>query len=137
MAQVQVDIEAARDGTEFLQGFADFSQYIASDYSLSIYRKFATLGARNLLYLQTELQLLELELGELDRADKTTIAESNDNDEKVDAEKAARSWEVLKGHGEAGDGRRSRKLDMIYKIRKVIEQYGIPLDKPRLHMSSN
>ncbi len=126
MAQIQVDIEAARDENEYLQGFADFAQYIASDYSLSIYRKFATLGARNLLYLQTELQLLELELQELDDEDKRTIAESSDNGEKIETEKAARSWEVLREQAEDGEGKSARKLRMIYRIRKLMEEYGVP-----------
>lgn len=125
MAHVLIDIEAARDKNEYLQGFSDFSQYIASDYSLSIYRKFATIGARNLLYLQTELQLLELELEEIDKEDKATIAESDDNDEKIETENAARSWEALKEQAEYGDGRQATKLRMIYRIRKVMEEYGM------------
>lgn len=125
MAQVPIDIEAARDENEYLQGFADFSCYIASDYSLSIYRKFATLGARNLLYLQTELQLLELELEEIDKEDKATIAGSNDYNEKIETEKGARSWEILKEQVEDGDEKQARKLDTIYKIRKVMEEYGM------------
>ncbi|PVH70378.1 hypothetical protein DL98DRAFT_540902 [Cadophora sp. DSE1049] len=122
-AQIQADVEAARDETEYLQGFADFSQYVASDLSLSIYRKFSTLGARNLLYLQTELQLLELELNELDREEKTTIAESNDDDEKIDTEIAARSWELMLAHAEDGDEKQMRKLQKIHKIRKVMKEY--------------
>ncbi|KAH7395618.1 hypothetical protein BKA64DRAFT_745812 [Cadophora sp. MPI-SDFR-AT-0126] len=122
-AEIQADIEAARDETEYLQGFTDFSQYVASDLSLSIYRKFSILGARNLLYLQTELQLLELELNAIDREDKTTIAESNDDDEKIETETAARSWEVMCGQAEEGDETQTRKLQKIYEIRKVMEQY--------------
>jgi hypothetical protein len=43
MAAPQIDVESARDEKEYLHGFADFSHFIASDFSLSIYRKFATL----------------------------------------------------------------------------------------------
>ncbi len=126
MAQIQIDVEAARNDDEYLQGYVDFSHYVASDYSLSIYRKFAVLGARNLLYLQAELQLMELELQELDQEDKRTIADSQDNDEKVGIETAARSWEVLKEQAEEGDGRQAEKLRMIYKIRRLTKDYGMP-----------
>ncbi len=95
MAGPYIDIESARDEKEYLHGFADFSQFIASDFSLSIYRKFAALGARNILYLQAELQLLEIQLKELDDTDKRTIGWSDDTTEKLKAEAAARSWEDI------------------------------------------
>ncbi|PVH73724.1 hypothetical protein DL98DRAFT_606338 [Cadophora sp. DSE1049] len=107
MAHAEIDIEVARDDGESLQGFADFSQYIASDISLSIYRKYGALGARNLLYLQTELQFLELRLEVLDKEDKSAIANGDINDEKLEIEKAARSWEV----------------ELVYKIRELMKEY--------------
>lgn len=125
MAEAQIDVEAARDEGEYLQGFADFSQYVASDLSLSIYRKFGVLGARNLLYLQTELQLLEIELEALGKEDKLAIAGGDIDDEKFELEEAARSWESMHGRAEDGDERQMRRLGMIYKIRKVMEEYGI------------
>ncbi|KAL5323523.1 hypothetical protein ACEPPN_008061 [Leptodophora sp. 'Broadleaf-Isolate-01'] len=123
MAEAQIDVEAARDEGEYLQGFADFSQYVASDLSLSIYRKFGVLGARNLLYLQTELQLLEIELEALGKEDKLAIAGGDIDDEKFELEEAARSWESMHGRAEDGDERQMRRLGMIYKIRKVMEEY--------------
>ena len=69
MAAIQADVESALDETEYLPGFADFSHFIASDHSLSIYRKFAVLGARNLLYLQDEICELEERLDALDQGD--------------------------------------------------------------------
>jgi hypothetical protein len=124
MASPQVDIESARDEKEYLHGFADFSQFIASDFSLSIYRKFAALGARNILYLQAELQLLEIQLKELDDADKRTIGWSNDTTEKLKAEAAARSWEDMKQQANGGDKKQAGKLRMIYRIRKLMGEYG-------------
>src|ERR1700692_260382 len=102
MAAIQADVEAALDEMEYLPGFADFSHFIASDHSLSIYRKFAVLGARNLLYLQAELQLLEINLQELDVEDKQTIATSSNDLEKIKVEKGARSWEELKEQADEG-----------------------------------
>jgi hypothetical protein len=124
MAHVVADIEAARDENEYLRGYADFSHFIASDYSLSVYRKFAVLGARNILYLQAELQLLELQLGELDDEDKKTIGWSRDSNEALEIEKAARSWEDLNRLATEGDEEKARKLAMICKIRKLMKEYG-------------
>jgi hypothetical protein len=107
MAHVVADVEAARDENEYLRGYPDFAHFIASDYSLSIYRKFAVLGARNLLYLQAELQLLELQLGELDDEDKKTIGWSRNSDEALETEKAARSWEDLNRLATEGNGKDS------------------------------
>jgi hypothetical protein len=124
MAPPQIDVEAARDKKEYLPGFADFSNFIASDSSLSIYRKFATLGARNLLYLQAELQLLEVELGELDEADKRIIGWSSDAVEQLKTESAASSWEDLKEQANTGDQRQAGKLKMIYRITELMKEYG-------------
>jgi hypothetical protein len=123
MAPPQIDVEAARDKKEYLRGFADFSYFIASDSSLFIYRKFATLGARNLLYLQAKLQLLKVELDELDEADKRIIRWSNDAAEQLKTESAARSWEDLKEQANAGDQRQAGKLRMIYRIRELMKEY--------------
>jgi hypothetical protein len=49
------DAEVANMPKEYFESFADFPYYIASDNSLSVYRRFRTLGARSLLYLQAEL----------------------------------------------------------------------------------
>jgi hypothetical protein len=124
MSAIQVDVEAALDESEYLPGFADFGQFIGSDDSLSIYRKFAVLGARNLLYLQAELQLLEINLQELDAEDKRTIATSSENSEKVMVEAGARSWEDLKEQASAGIGRQAEKLRIILKIRTLMKEYG-------------
>ncbi|PMD67495.1 uncharacterized protein K444DRAFT_550925 [Hyaloscypha bicolor E] len=123
MAAIQADVEAALDEKEYLPGFADFSHFIASDHSLSIYRKFAVLGARNLLYLQAELQLLEINLQELDVEDKRTIATSSNDLEKIKVEKGARSWEELKEQADEGNEKQAGKLRIIYRIRKLMQEY--------------
>lgn len=69
MSNKSSDIEKANGPKEYLEGFADFSHYISSDETLSIYRRFGTLASRNLVYLQAELQHLELKLKELDDSD--------------------------------------------------------------------
>ena len=127
MANVQPDIEAARDETENLVGFADFSEFIGCDFSLSIYRKFHVLGARNLLYLQAELHLMECELKALDEDDKNTIAWSGDEAEALDTEKSARSWDFMKQEANSGNIKQAGRLRMIYKLRKLIKEYGVYL----------
>lgn len=124
MAATTNDIEAASVVREYLPGFADFSHFIASDYSLSIYRKFATLGARNLLYLQAELQLLERRLHDLDEGDQLIIELSDVAEEKQKVESGARSWEDLEQQAEDGDQQQAEKLNIIYKIRKLMQEYG-------------
>jgi hypothetical protein len=81
MSTTSTDIETAKRSKEYLEGFADFSHYIASDDSLPIYRRFGSLGSRNILYLQAELQFLEQHLDELDDADRELI-QGNSGDEK-------------------------------------------------------
>jgi hypothetical protein len=124
MAETNDDIEA-RGGNEYLDGYVDFSEFIASDYSLSIYRKFGSLGARNLLYLQAELQLLQFQLGALDDADKDILRQTENNLEKARTENANRSWDDLKQQAAEGDVRQAEKLSMIYKLRRLMKEYGM------------
>ena len=45
-----------------MDGYDKFASFIAVDRGLSIYRRFASLNAKNILYLQAELVNLEAEL---------------------------------------------------------------------------
>jgi hypothetical protein len=92
MSTTSADIEIAKRPKEYLEGFADFSHYIASDDSLSVYRRFGSLGSRNILYMQAELQFLEQQLEELDDADRELV-QGNAGDEKKSVDDAARAWE--------------------------------------------
>ncbi|MCJ1381358.1 hypothetical protein MMC17_004468 [Xylographa soralifera] len=49
--------------------YASLSQFIASDKTLCIFRRFDALAIRKLLYMQDELCEIEQQLGELDKAD--------------------------------------------------------------------
>ena len=68
-----------------LEGYPSLAQFIARDGDAAIFRKYAQLSARNLLYLQSELYELEEQLRQLDREDAKDI----DNEEP---QKAAREW---------------------------------------------
>ncbi|KAL5315874.1 hypothetical protein ACEPPN_016748 [Leptodophora sp. 'Broadleaf-Isolate-01'] len=127
MSQNSIDIEATHiDGEyieEYVPGFADFSEYIASDYSLSIYRKFGVLGARNLLYLQTELHELEAILRGFDEEDKIELAETTDKEKQRYIECGVKTWEDLREQAEGGDERQAEKLAVIHKIRVLMKEY--------------
>lgn len=116
---------------EYLPGYVDFSHFIASDYSLSIYRKFAVLGARNLLYLEAELQLMEFQLHARDEEDKRILEESADEAEKLRTENSIRSWEDLKDQALHGDAKQAGRLRMIYKLRRLMKEYGMPNGETR------
>lgn len=117
------DIEATGRPKEFLKGFADFSQYIATDSELSIYRSFRALGARNILYLQAELQVLEHQLFLLDRRDSCRLADmQRDDQEQIDS--AAREWKKFEEHSNDSDGPQWEKMQLVMRIRQVMKDYG-------------
>ena len=68
-----------------LEGYPSLAQFIARDGDAAIFRMYAQLSARNLLYLQSELHELEEQLRQLDREDAKDV----DNEEP---QKAAREW---------------------------------------------
>jgi hypothetical protein len=83
-----------------LIGFQQLSAYISSDPSLSIFRKFATLNARNILYLQSELATLEERLLHLDAwADRKGREGGMGNDIWA----LPRSWRAMRRAGERHD----------------------------------
>jgi len=119
-----LDTEKVQKPKEFHVGFADFSEYIASDDQLSLYKSFASLGARNLLYPQAELQVLEKELKSLDDRDQQCLKDTEDDDERRMVEAAARAWEGIQMQSEAGNERERRRMDLILRIRKLMKEYG-------------
>jgi hypothetical protein len=126
MLPTGTDAETGKSPKEFLKGFSDFSQFIASDDDLSIYRRFGSLGARNILYLQAELQLLEQRLQELDEADYDVVLRHSDEDEKKEVDLAARAWECFEHQSKGGTKRQKLKMKLVLRIREVMKEYGIP-----------
>ncbi|KAF8222358.1 hypothetical protein L208DRAFT_1413588 [Tricholoma matsutake] len=107
-------------------GIQNFSSHIALDPTLSIYRRFATLNARNLLYLQSELASLEARLVLLDqRADDITKGN--------DIWAMPRSWRAMRKAGlkaeldGEGDHRspdaNGEMWNVAMEIRKVMQEY--------------
>ncbi|KAL6809566.1 hypothetical protein J3E69DRAFT_351000 [Trichoderma sp. SZMC 28015] len=99
------------------EGFAQVAMWIAldPDKETSIYRKFDELAARNLLYLQSELLVLENKLDQLDRSD----AKSDD----MDLADAARTWETLERQNTMGYEEAQIRMDLIIKIRAKLKEY--------------
>ncbi len=105
-----------------------YASHIVRDTSLSVYRKFAVLNTRNILYLQSELADLEQQLQRLDAK-----ADSADTDNDIWA--IPRSWRRMRDAGisfqeskdvgpnvhESVDPRDSWNL--MLKIRRVLKEY--------------
>jgi len=101
------------------EGFADVARWIAldSDSETSIYRKFHELAARNLLYLQAELLVLEKQLNELDEQDVKT--------DDLDLKDAARTWETLTRRHAAGLEDAKYRMELIKKLRTKLREYRV------------
>jgi hypothetical protein len=128
MSTSSLDIERKQKSKEYLESFADFSQYIASDDALSIYRRFGGLDACNILYLQAESQFLEQKLEKMDKEDINVLANcdaSDDSDEKKRIDAAARAWESFVYQAEAGSERQKTRMKLILRIRTVMKDYGL------------
>lgn len=123
MSTGRCDVEVVKGRKEYLEGFSDFSHYIASDEKLFIFRRFGSLSARNILYLQAELQLLEQQLQELDEQDYNIIRQLREGDEKTFVDSAARNWESFKGQA-SGVERQKTKMDLIMRLRTLMKEYG-------------
>ena len=117
------DIEAGETPASYVEGYHDFSEFIATDAKLSIYRRYDSLAARNLLYLEAELQLLECQLAEYDEEDLEILREGS-NEEKSDIEAASRNWENLLEQANQNDSRAAERLVLIRKLRLMMKDYG-------------
>lgn len=105
------------------KGYPSVAAFIASSPDLAVFRKFGQLNARNLLYLQTELIVLESKLEALDREDLTNAGE-------VDWR---RSWEsVLRGQKEDDDRRRK----LVSDIREKLKEYSKKSELLRTYLSA-
>jgi hypothetical protein len=102
-------------------GYATFSEFIASDPELSVYRSFKTLASRNLLHLQSSLLAVEQELAELDAND----AQQMDTDTLL----SAKCWETF--HTRAREypteyPREAERIELITRIKTATKEYCEP-----------
>ena len=87
---------------------------MSSDRDLALYRRFGTLNARNVLYLQSELMSLENRLQELDES-------ANDISKGTECWSSPRSWYYLERTG-------GEHLEVVKKIRAKLEEYSMSGD---------
>ena len=110
------DIElrgTSKSASPRLEGYPSFAHFIAKDGDAAIYRRYAHLSARNLLYLQSELHELEERLGCLDRENAKDLDDEN-------AQKAARRWEHFV---DVTNPRACQHMELQQKIRAKIKEY--------------
>ena len=119
IAPVQEDPDTAK---EYLPGYAELSEYIATDSELSVYHRFGSVTARNILYLQAEVQVLRKRLEKLDELDLMDT-KSDNFDDRISAAQAARDWETLVRRAKAGDARQKEKMDIIKDLRCALKEY--------------
>jgi len=146
-ASTEPDIESQSTAPEYLDGFADLSEYIGSDRELALFRRFDVLGARNLLYLQARLLVLEELLKQYDDEDKDFIRKNcKINAEKeiipseaaLDALQIVKDWRTFASRAVAEkdihddddfskNGRRKdhyrKRMDTVLEIQTVLKQY--------------
>jgi hypothetical protein len=133
MDSYSIDLEATGGASEFLDGYVDFAEFIASDADLSIFRQFKSLASRNLLYLEAELQLLQFELQEIDKTDQELLKTADDSEGKTKTEQAVRAWECFKQQAKT-DPKQRKKLEMIMRLRRAMEEYGTLLSVPFFYL---
>ena len=100
----------------YVNGYASLASFIASDAdkSTAIYRRFDRLSARNLLFLQNELEELQ------DLQDELDIEESKGTTE----EKATiRNLTILKQRAREGDNKAKKRLDTARDIADKMKEY--------------
>jgi hypothetical protein len=102
------------------EGYGAVAAWIARDpdNETFVFRKFDELGARNLLYLQSEVLELEHKLEEFDRS----MVDSHSS-KKVNMILADMSWEEFTGQLEADETEARARMRLITDIRAKIKEY--------------
>jgi hypothetical protein len=112
------DLEKDEVEVNHIPGYPSLAAFIASDrdHSAAIYRRFDRLSARNLLYLQAELVILEKKQDELDQHDL--------NSDDIDVKGKARNWETLLARAQSGsDDEAKERVQVAKAIRDKIKEY--------------
>jgi hypothetical protein len=92
-----------------MAGYNEFANLIGSYPELTIYRKFATLTSKNLLYMQAELIYLENQLRVISEVDH----------EDPEKRGFGVSWEAL--NEASGDGAAQKRI--VLEIRQKLKEY--------------
>jgi hypothetical protein len=93
-------------------GYPKIAGHMNIQPETTIFRRFGELNAKNLLYLQAELVLLEEELRKCEISDSCSQTGEKSN--------YSVSWYWLSRSGADGD---TKQLQIILKIRKLLQKY--------------
>ncbi|KAI1409589.1 hypothetical protein F5Y13DRAFT_89015 [Hypoxylon sp. FL1857] len=96
-------------------GYTTFSDFIATDPELSIYRTFLSLNSRNLLYQQSELLALEQKFREYDECDNK---ESN-----LDTLLSLKCWETFAARAAVDEPREAERMATIKDTQVKLKTY--------------
>ena len=105
---VDMPTSSKKYGYDRLAAFMEFFPEAA------IFRRFATLNAKNLLYFQAELSFLEKELEDAAKADAESLSESR--------RRYSREWFML-SHAEDQQDGDSRQWQIFLRIRRVLGEF--------------
>lgn len=117
------DLEANKRRPEYVAGYTDLSEFISSDPQLSIYRRYDRLATRNLVYLEAEMQLLEIRLQKIDEQE-LELTKACCQEEKESTEVEARCWEVFEQEAKKQQSRASVKMELAIKLKETVKEYG-------------
>lgn len=115
------ELAKAKQSPSYLEGYTDLAAYLSSDRELNVCKRYRTLSARNILYLQAEVAVLEDELRRLDEADLE--ASQRFDAESMDILQAARDWESFARKAGSGDARMARKMAAVVRLRSAMREY--------------
>lgn len=115
---MNADVENDAVKVHYLIGYPSLAAFIASDKNntTAIFRRFDRLGARNLLYLQSELAELEARQDAFDAQDLKTLT----TDQKGDL----RDWKVFAEQAKDDNNVRDKeRMQLIKEIREKMKEY--------------
>jgi hypothetical protein len=95
-------------------GYDRLASFMGFYLEAAIFRRFATLNAKNILYLQAELFALEQELEKAAKADTQSLSNNR--------QRYAREWHALSHAEEQQDGN-PRQWEIFLRIRRVLSAY--------------
>lgn len=120
MAEAPQHVEGVgSESDNVLGGYAKIASKMGRSPEFLIFRRFGTLNAQNLLYLQAELTVLEKELGEYALEDEHSANEDRRNYSK--------DWETLKNShdDDAEAGNNKSQWETMVKVRETLKEYSI------------
>ncbi|KAL9622797.1 MAG: hypothetical protein Q9160_002916 [Pyrenula sp. 1 TL-2023] len=106
-----------------LIGYANLAAFVSSDkeHSATLFRRFRSLSARNLLYLESELQELEAQQRDIDLADAAVADDPRAHPDDTDV---ATDWQILREKAEGLKERNAvERMELVKKIRSKLEEY--------------